>query len=258
MNVKLISHTKDPEQVVAAAAKLCYSKVGIEDILEKQTEESASKFLSKLSNLGHASPTEHASFTFGIDGVSRAFLAQITRHRIASFSVQSQRYVKLDDFNYVTPPEIYRDPEAYQMFVSSMSQQARKYLEIAATLEEKYYKEAIVDGLPEKQAKSVAEKRAIEDARYALPNACETKMVVTMNARELNHFFNLRCCMRAQWEIRRVADEMLKLVHPIAPNLFKNAGPSCVAFGYCPESGMSCGRQFEIIEKYENIKRISN
>jgi len=106
MTVRLIAHTPEPEKVVAAAAKLCYSDAHITDLLDGLTEEKTAKFLTMLSDLGHASPIEHASFTFGIEGVSRTLLAQITRHRIASFSVQSQRYVRLDDFHYVIPPSL--------------------------------------------------------------------------------------------------------------------------------------------------------
>ena len=118
MTVRLIAHTPEPEKVVAAAAKLCYSDAHITDLLDGLDEEKTAKFLTMLSDLGHASPIEHASFTFGIEGVSRTLLAQITRHRIASFSVQSQRYVRLDDFRYVTPPEIEAIPEAKAAFLA--------------------------------------------------------------------------------------------------------------------------------------------
>ena len=124
MTVRLIAHTPEPEKVVAAAAKLCYSDAHITDLLDGLTEEKTAKFLTMLSDLGHASPIEHASFTFGIEGVSRTLLAQITRHRIASFSVQSQRYVRLDDFHYVIPPEIEAIPEAKAAFLESMDEDA--------------------------------------------------------------------------------------------------------------------------------------
>ena len=180
-----------------------------------------------LSDLGHASPIEHASFTFGIEGVSRTLLAQITRHRIASFSVQSQRYVRLDDFRYVIPPEIEAIPEAKAAFMA--------------------------EGMPEKQARAKASKQANEDARFVLPNACETKMVVTMNARSLQNFFHLRCCSRAQWEIRALAEEMLRLVYPVAPHIFAKAGPACVS-GPCPEGKMCCGRTAEVRARYAALK----
>ena len=134
MTVRLIAHTPEPEKVVAAAAKLCYSDAHITDLLDGLDEEKTARFLTMLSDLGHASPIEHASFTFGIEGVSRTLLAQITRHRIASFSVQSQRYVRLDDFRYVIPPEIEAIPEAKAAFIESMNEDARRYLDLVQKL----------------------------------------------------------------------------------------------------------------------------
>lgn len=188
MTVRLIAHTPEPEKVVAAAAKLCYSDAHITDLLDGLTEEKTAKFLTMLSDLGHASPIEHASFTFGIEGVSRTLLAQITRHRIASFSVQSQRYVRLDDFRYVVPPEIEAIPEAKEAFLASMEEDAKRYLDLAHKLEEGHTARLMAEGMPEKQARAKASKQANEDARFVLPNACETKMVVTMNARSLQNF----------------------------------------------------------------------
>jgi thymidylate synthase (FAD) len=182
--------------------------------------------------------------------VSRSLLAQITRHRLASFSVQSQRYVRLDDFQFVIPPEIEADPEAKKLFLEAMKKQGEEYLALAASLQEKHTRELMAQGLDEKAAAKKAEKMANEDARFVLPNACETKMVATMNARSLKHFFALRCCNRAQWEIRALAEEMFKLVYPIAPALFSNAGPSCVALGRCTEGKMSCGKMKEVQAKY--------
>ena len=230
MTVRLIAHTPEPEKVVAAAAKLCYSDAHITDLLDGLDEEKTARFLTMLSDLGHASPIEHASFTFGIEGVSRTLLAQITRHRIASFSVQSQRYVRLDDFRYVIPPEIEAIPE-----------------------EDGHTARLMAEGMPEKQARAKASKQANEDARFVLPNACETKMVVTMNARSLQNFFHLRCCSRAQWEIRALAEEMLRLVYPVAPHLFAKAGPACVS-GPCPEGKMCCGRTAEVRARYAALK----
>ena len=235
MTVRLIAHTPEPEKVVAAAAKLCYSDAHITDLLDGLTEEKTAKFLTMLSDLGHASPIEHASFTFGIEGVSRTLLAQITRHRIASFSVQSQRYVRLDDFRYVVPPEIEAIPEAKEAFLASMEEDARRYLDLAHKLEEGHTARLMAEGMPEKQARAKASKQANEDARFVLPNACETKMVVTMNARSLQNFFHLRCCSRAQWEIRELAEKMFELVYPVAPHIFAKSGPACVS-GPCPES----------------------
>ena len=207
-----------------------------------------------LAGLGHQSPLEHAVFTFGIEGVSRALLAQITRHRIASFSVQSQRYVRLEDFRYVIPPEIEKIPEAKAQFVQAMNEDAAKYLELVRTLEESHAAALMAQGMPEKSARAKAAKQANEDARFVLPNACETKMVMTMNCRSLLNFFSLRCCNRAQWEIREVARQMLKLVLPLAPHIFAAAGPRCLN-GPCPEGAMCCGKQTQVREEYAALKQ---
>ena len=254
MLVQLIAHTNDPEKTVAAAAKLCYSDAHIETLLDGLSPEKTAAFLQKLSDLGHASPIEHASFTFGIEGVSRTFLAQVTRHRIASFSVQSQRYVRLEDFRYVIPPEIEAIPQAKAQFIESMNADAQKYLELVQTLEQAHTERLMAEGLDEKAARAKASKQANEDARFVLPNACETKMVMTMNCRSLQNFFNLRCCNRAQWEIRAVADEMLRLVLPLAPHIFAAAGPRCLT-GPCPEGRMCCGQQEQVRKKYEVLKQ---
>ena len=185
--------------------------------------------------------------------MSRTFLAQVTRHRIGSFSVQSQRYVRLDDFRYVIPPEIEAIPEAKAQFIASMNEDAEKYLALVRTLEDAHTARFMAEGLTEKAARAKASKQANEDARVVLPNACETKMVMTMNCRSLQNFFNLRCCNRAQWEIRAVADEMLRLVLPLAPHVFAAAGPRCLT-GPCPEGRMCCGKQAEVREKYAKLK----
>lgn len=253
MLVQLIAHTNDPEKTVAAAAKLCYSDAHIETLLDGLTPEKTAEFLQKLSDLGHASPIEHASFTFGIEGVSRTFLAQVTRHRIASFSVQSQRYVRLEDFRYVIPPEIEAIPEAKARFLDAMNADAQKYLDLVQALEQAHTQRWMAQGLSEKAARAKASKQANEDARFVLPNACETKMVMTMNCRSLQNFFHLRCCNRAQWEIRAVADEMLRLVLPLAPHIFATAGPRCLT-GPCPEGRMCCGQQEAVRRKYAQLK----
>ena len=253
MLVQLIAHTNDPEKTIAAAAKLCYSDAHIETLLDGLTPEKTTAFLQKLSDLGHASPIEHASFTFGIEGVSRTFLAQVTRHRIASFSVQSQRYVRLDDFRYVIPPEIEAIPEAKAQFIASMNEDAEKYLALVRTLEDAHTARFMAEGLTEKAARAKASKQANEDARFVLPNACETKMVMTMNCRSLQNFFNLRCCNRAQWEIRELAEKMFALVYPVAPHIFAKAGPACLC-GACPEGKMCCGKTAEVRAKYAAIK----
>ena len=227
MLVELIAHTNDPERTIAAAAKLCYSDAHIDTLLEGLTPEKTAAFLQKLSDVGHASPIEHASFTFGIEGVSRTLLAQITRHRLASFSVQSQRYVSVagqEVFDYVCPPRIRGlGPEAQEKYLAQMKTMQRWYDEWTEALGED----------------------AAEDARFVLPGAAATRMTVTMNARELLHFFSLRMCNRAQWEIRELAWQMYALVAPLAPAVFADAGPGCVR-GACPEGKRSCGRADEV------------
>lgn len=244
MNVELLQYNHDCEKIVAAAAKLCYSSSEIDGILNGLDKEKTTAFIDKLMSMGHESPIEHVSFTFGIEGVSRSLLAQFTRHRIASYSVKSQRYVNEGKFEYITPPEIECNPEAKKLFEEAMADDLKKYNEISDILFKKHYADMLGQGISEKRAKSMAEKKAIEDARYILPNACETKMIATFNARSLLNFFNHRCCERAQWEIRDMATKMLMLVKEVAPTLFKYAGPSCVA-GPCPEGAMSCGKALE-------------
>lgn len=251
--VTLLAHTPDPERTVASAAKLCYSPASIDDVRNGLTDEKTASFVEMLAEIGHESPIEHASFTFGIEGVSRALLAQITRHRMASFSVQSQRYVAEHDFQFVTPPEIAAEPEALKIFNEAMADDLKKYNALADILSAKHKAQMLADGMDEKAATRAAEKKAIEDARFVLPNACETKMIMTMNARSLMNFFHHRCCNRAQWEIREVANEMLALVFEVAPNLFKNAGPSCVN-GPCPEGKMTCGKRKEVLELINTLK----
>ncbi len=250
--VTLLNHSPNPELYIAAAARLCYSHSDIPTLLDNLTPEKTEAFLQKLTELGHESPIEHVSFTFGIEGVSRSLLAQITRHRIASFSVQSQRYVMETNMQYVTPPEIAAIPEAAEKYQKAMADAEASYHELTAILKEKHLKEMLTSGMSEKAANSAAEKKAIEDARFVLPNACETKMIVTMNARSLYNFFNLRCCQRAQWEIREVATEMLRLVKEVSPTLFRLSGPRCVA-GPCPEGKMTCGKMLEIREYFKGL-----
>lgn len=251
--VTLLAYTPNPEQVIAAAAKLCYSPATIDSIMEKQDAKTASAFVEKLMEMGHESPIEHVSFTFGIEGVSRTLLAQITRHRIASYSVQSQRYVSENQFEYVIPPEIAEIPEAKELFLKAMETSQDYYCKLANILTEKHEKELLAAGKDPKAAASAAKKQAIEDARFVLPNACDTKMMVTMNARSLLNFFRHRLCNRAQWEIREIALEMYKIVYAIAPSVFSHAGPGCVT-GACPEGRMSCGRQKEMRALYAKIR----
>jgi len=252
MKVELIAHTPDPERVVSAAAKLCYSKSGVSDLLQKQSDEEVERFLGILMDLGHASPIEHVSFTFGVEGVSRVLTHQLVRHRIASFSQQSQRYVKLEQFEYIMPPMIAENEEAKAIFESAMEQDQKTYNELADVLFNQYVEKYLNEGLSEKKAKRQAEKKAIEDARFVFPNACETKIVFTMNARSLMNFFHHRSCQRAQWEIRNMSIEMLRQVRALSPTLFKHAGPKCL-IGPCPEGAMTCGRISEVRAFFENL-----
>lgn len=226
MKVELISHTPNPEELIAQSAKLCYSVVGVNEIKKKLTDEEIDKFVGHLISIGHESPLEHVTFTFAVEGVSRALTHQLIRHRIGtSYSQQSQRYVKLDNFEYITPEEIRKDSKLCNIYQRHLRETQDVY-------------DYLVEGLM-KNGRS--EKEAIEDARYIFPNACETKIVFTMNARSLINFFKQRCCTRAQWEIRDMANEMLAQVRKIAPIVFNSAGASCVN-GMCPEGKMSCGK----------------
>ena len=235
LQVILLSHTPDPEKTCALAARTCYSAMEYDELRALVSEKDQAAFLRRIVASGHLSVLEHASFTFGISGVSRALLAQVTRHRIASFSVQSQRYVSLDKgFGYIVPPRIKAlGAEAEKEFARQMQEMQRWYV----AWQEK------LGGSGE---------GSNEDARFVLPNACETHITMTMNARELLHFFSLRCCNRAQWEIRQMAVEMLRLCKQVAPVIFENAGPGCVS-GPCPEGAKSCGKAMEMREMFRNL-----
>lgn len=244
LKVLLMEHTPNPETLIAKAAKLCYSSVGIEEMNENMDNEKTGKFIDMLMSYGHESPVEHVSFTFAIEGVSRSLTHQLVRHRIASYSQQSQRYVRLQQFEYVIPPEIENDSKAKVIFIKSMENSQQSYNDIVDILNEKYMESGMND--------TSADKKAIEDARYVFPNACETKIIVTMNVRSLFNFFRNRCCNRAQWEIRDMAFEMLKQVKKVSPTLFKYSGPSCLN-GSCPEGKMTCGMAKEVREKYSKL-----
>lgn len=221
MNVTLIRHTLTPEELVALGARLCYSKTNLLGLQQQVAKIDQEGFCRRVIGMVHESVLEHASFTFGVEGVSRVLLAQLTRHRLASFSVQSQRYVTLvGGFEYVIPPRIAAlGEEAVRRYRNQMEQMGRWYNGWMKVLGD--------DGA--------------EDARFVLPGACHTRLMLTMNVRELRHFFSLRCCRRAQWEIREMADEMLAICKQIAPALFEDAGPGCVR-GHCPEGEKSCGK----------------
>jgi len=215
MKVKLLRHTADAELLCGAAALTSTRSGSPSEIFLKMDKEKAKQVTKRVTGYGHASVLEHASFTFSIEGVSRAMTHQLVRHRIASYTQQSQRYVAYDTLeHYVTPKSIRDDAGAKKIFDETLEKMSQTYQKLLNL------------------------KIPREDARFILPNAAKTNIIVTMNARELRHFFNLRCCLRAQWEIREVATEMLKQAKKATPTLFENAGPSCIELGYCPEGKM--------------------
>jgi len=219
LKVELLSHTADPEQNVVAAIRQCYASVGAQELKEKTTEELKRRLIGQVIESGHTSTLEHATFTFAIDGVSRVTEIHLIRHRIASFSIQSGRYVKRGDAGYRVPPAIkgLENKKLYEKYL--------KHLDNSQEL----YNELIDAGVK------------AEDARFCQPQSVQIKMVMSMNARELLHFLSLRSCLRAQWEIREVAKQMLKLVKEVAPNIFENAGAPCVSKKVCDQGKLSCG-----------------
>lgn len=253
LKVELLAYSENPELIISAAARLCYSPAGITQLLESIDDTTQQRMIKKLFDLGHESPVEHVNFTFGIEGVSRSLLAQLTRHRIASYSVKSQRYVKEGNFSYIMPPEIKNIPAAEKIFNRSMEETQNSYNQLVEILIDKHYADLISKGYLTEQAKQIAEKKAIEDARFVLPNSCETKLIMTMNVRSLFNFFAHRCCNRAQWEIRDLAKEMLKLVKGVAPTLFKKVGPECL-MGPCPEGKMSCGKIEQVRKEFTTLE----
>ncbi|NYZ80175.1 FAD-dependent thymidylate synthase [Candidatus Micrarchaeota archaeon] len=218
MEVRLLSFTQNAERICAAAANGCYSESPSFEIINSLTGDGVERIIKKVTDSGHLSVIEHASFTFSVSGVSRALSHQLVRHRLASYSQQSMRYVNFEKLNYVTPPSVAGDPSKKEVF------------EMAMRIVEDTYKNLIKKGIKP------------EDARFILPEGSQTALTLTMNARELLHFFRLRCCTTAQWEIRALADEMLRQCKEVCPVIFRNAGPSCVSEGYCTEGEKSCGR----------------
>ena len=227
MDVRLLYHTPEPERAVAAAARLCYAPVGAAELMDAMSEDAVRRVLKTIITSGHTSALEHASYTFAVDGVSRAMTHQLVRHRLASYNQQSQRYVTYaHEPTFIVPPSVEEQPDTAQAFAA------------AATAAFDAYRALIDVGVP------------AEDARYILPNAMETKIVITMNVRELLHFFELRCCKRAQWEIRELALAMLALAEPTAPYIFMDAGASCRR-GPCREGAMTCGDPYPRAPKRE-------
>lgn len=237
LKVVLLNYTPEPEETVSHAAKLCYSSSTIEELKNRIEQSDQKKFIQKLILTGHISPFEHISFTFGVEGISRACSHQLVRHRLASYSQQSQRYVSVeskknkDSFNFIVPPSI-KQAGKEKWFKDKMKNVQAWYDELIETLNN-------------------TGKNICEDARFLLPNAIETKIIITMNARELLHFFKIRCCNRAQWEIRNLATEMLRQAKSLAPNIFLKAGPCCLN-SKCPEGEMTCGKMNEVRKKFRN------
>lgn len=231
LRAALVRHTFEPESLTALGARLCYAGGDVDELMELITKKDQQAFVERVMSMGHESVLEHASFTFLIEGVSRVLLAQLTRHRIASFSVQSQRYVSYaGGFGYIVPPAIRAlGEDAVKEYEGQMAQMQEWY---------EGWQKRLGD----------AGEKSNEDARFVLPNACETRVLLTMNARELRHFFSLRMCSRAQWEIRRLAQSMFEACCRVAPVLFRDAGPGCLR-GACPEGKKSCGKQTEIRER---------
>jgi len=228
LRVALLRRTAEPETAVALAARLCYSPDRIDELERGVDAAAAAALIRRIVGLGHLSVLEHAVFSFGVDGISRAASHQLVRHRLASYSQQSQRYVAArEDFEHVVPPAVAARPRLAGRYAGLMRACGRTYRELLAA------------GVP------------AEDARFVLPNAAATRIIVTMNARELRHFFRVRCCLRAQWEIRELAERMLGLARQAAPVLFEGCGPGCVG-GPCPEGKMTCGRLREVRAAYRS------
>lgn len=225
LSVTLLQCTPDPERAVAIAGRLCYAPVSAAELQHDMNDADVAKLVRVLVRSGHHSALEHASFTFAVDGVSRACTHQIVRHRLASYNQQSQRYVNFGQADsFVVPPSIAGNREAEAIFLQAMEQARSAY--------DRLVEIGLADG---RSRESVQ-----EDARFVLPNAAETKIVITMNARELRHFFQVRCCRRAQWEINALAWQMRSMVRGISPNLFEGTGPNCL-YGECGEGKMTCG-----------------
>ncbi|MFA6471214.1 MAG: FAD-dependent thymidylate synthase [Candidatus Latescibacterota bacterium] len=236
-SVQLVRVTPDAEQLVSAAAKLCYASDP--STIFQQNRGETETFLFRLRQMGHLSPFEHVSYSFLLEGISRAMTHQLIRHRIASYSQRSQRYVTHESFEFIIPPSL----KGKQVETGDGAVDAEKYYRHFMEYTAEVYGRL-------RETLGGSGETANEDARYVLPNAVETKIMVTMNARELFHFFSERLCSRAQWEIRSVAEEMLQLAKEATPVIFKGIGPKCIKLGRCPEGKLSCGKYGEMKEKY--------
>lgn len=267
--VQLLEHTPNPERLVAVAAKLCYSSSSIEELTFKQEDEMVGRFVNKLISMGHLSPVEHVTFTFGIEGISRITEIHLIRHRIASYSIQSGRYVNRENPIFITPPSIEASSVALKRYelIAQQSMEAYNDLFLILMLKQMNLSDHIIEHMTtderistvmmlqdsNKKEYNAFEKIAIEDARYAHLQSISTRVIMTMNVRELMHFFNTRCCTRAQWEVRDLASEMLIKCQEVAPLLFSKCGPSCV-YGQCGEGQLCCGQQTNMRIKFNGIK----
>lgn len=282
MNVKLISNTANPEIVVASAAKLCYSSSNIDDLINNLTENNIKGFIQTLADMGHESPFEHISFTFGVEGVSRVLEQQLTRHRLASYSIQSGRYVERNNAEFYMPADIASNEYAKEIYVDVLENAKESYDKLWKVLLHQYllfyYNNNIVSETTDiddmanqdycfefftktKELKRIYnkyKKNALENARNVFPNSLCTKIIFTMNARTLFNFFAHRCCNRAQEEIRELAYIMLGIVKGIAPNIFKNAGAACKSLKYCPENNMQCDQFKDIIPTHKDVIKLIN
>ncbi|MCK5534146.1 FAD-dependent thymidylate synthase [bacterium] len=233
LKVKFISMTNDAVNLIYSSCRQCYSNKFAADVFCKKDEKNIGgdkkkeDFIKKIIKSGHESPLEHVSFSFAVEGISRACSHQLVRHRLASYSQQSQRYVRATDFDYVVPFSIKNDPELLKIFEKSIHTCQEDYKRLIELFE----------------AKGIIKEQANQDARFLLPMAVETKIVITMNCRELLHFFKVRCCNRTQWELRNLANRMLKITKEKVPCVFERAGAKCESLGYCPEGEkFNCGK----------------
>ena len=235
LNVKLLDLTENALALIYVACRQCYAEQFAGDIFDKtkDDQDKQAAFIRKIVSSGHESPLEHVKFTFAIEGVSRALTHQLVRHRMASYSQQSQRYVKENDFDYILPPSVESNPQAKIEFDKIMGLIQQSYTKISQLL----------------AGQGLSGETANQDARFVLPQAAETKIIVTMNCRELLHFFKHRCCARAQWEIRTLAEKMLSECKNRLPAVFAEAGAKCEALRFCPEGERFCCGRFPVKEK---------
>jgi thymidylate synthase (FAD) len=270
MKVKILTHTPNPERLIAICGKLCYAGCSIDELEENLTEEEINKFVNMLIKIGHESPLEHVSFTFAVEGVSRVTEQQLTRHRLASYSIQSGRYVERDNAKFTIPKSIQNHRYSLDCFNDVVNVSKDNYNSITESLigemiEDyilKYYNDLTAEEkdyefyhFQERHTKEYNKfkKKAIEDARMVFPNSLQTKIIFTMNLRSLINFFEHRCCFRAQDEIRKLANEMLKLCKEVSPILFNRLGASCKTQGYCPEGNMQCDEFKGSIPQFKDL-----